>query len=95
LFIIIAIFSVSLVFCGAILTVHAQSDLQTTKHRDMVIDLGNGLITSKVEVIFAKSDGLRYELQVTICPIFTLFVIAVNDDSKVRHSKMFLFTSFL
>ena len=26
--------------------VHAQSDLQTTKHRDIVIDLGNGLKTN-------------------------------------------------
>jgi Primase X len=46
LFIIIAIFSVSVVFCSADLTVHAQSDLQTTKYRNMVIDLGNGLKTN-------------------------------------------------
>jgi pimeloyl-ACP methyl ester carboxylesterase len=46
LIIIIAIFSVSVVFCGAVLTVDAQSDLQTIKHRDMVIDLGNGLKTN-------------------------------------------------
>ena len=43
---IVAIFSISVVFCGALLTVNAQSDLQTTKHRDMVIDLGNGLKTN-------------------------------------------------
>ena len=43
---IVAIFSVSVVFCGAVLTVHAQSDLQTTKYRNMVIDLGNGLKTN-------------------------------------------------
>ncbi|MGB7634602.1 MAG: hypothetical protein WBL68_12815, partial [Nitrososphaeraceae archaeon] len=36
----------SVVFCGVALTVHAQSDLQTTKYRNMVIDLGNGLKTN-------------------------------------------------
>jgi uncharacterized protein len=46
LFIIIAIFSVSVVYCGAVLTVDAQLDLQTIKHRDIVIDLGNGLRTN-------------------------------------------------
>ena len=46
LFIIIAIFFVSVVFCGVALTVHAQSDLQTTKYRNMVIDLGNGSKTN-------------------------------------------------
>ncbi len=46
LFIIIAIFSVSVVYCGAVLTVDAQLDLQTIKHRDIVIDLGNGLKTN-------------------------------------------------
>ena len=46
LFIIIAIFSLSVVFCGAVLTVDAQLDLQTLKHRDIVIDLGNGLKTN-------------------------------------------------
>src|SRR5262245_7921365 len=43
---IVAIFSVSVVFCGAVLTVNAQSDLQTTKYKNMVIDLGNGLKTN-------------------------------------------------
>ena len=57
LFIIIAIFSVSVVFCGAVLTVHAQSDLQTTKHRDMVIDLGNGLKTNARLNLPANDDG--------------------------------------
>ena len=33
-------------FCGIALTVHAQSDVQTIKHRDMVVDLGNGLKTN-------------------------------------------------
>jgi hypothetical protein len=43
---IVALFSISVVYCGAVLTVNAQTDLQTTKHRDMVIDLGNGLKTN-------------------------------------------------
>jgi hypothetical protein len=46
LFTIIAIFSVSLLFYGAIQSIHAQSDLQTIKHRNLVIDLGNGLKTN-------------------------------------------------
>ena len=55
LFTIMAIFSVLLLFCGAVLTVHAQSDLQTT--RDMVIDLGNGLKTNARLNLPATGDG--------------------------------------
>ena len=51
------IFSVLLIFCGAVLTVHAQSGLQTTKHRDMVIDLGNGLKTNARLNLPATGDG--------------------------------------
>jgi uncharacterized protein len=55
---IVAIFSVSVIFCGgAVLTVNAQSDLQTTKHRDMVIDLGNGLKTNARLNLPATGDG--------------------------------------
>lgn len=54
---IVAIFSVSVVFCGAVLTVNAQSDLQTTKHRDMVIDLGNGLKTNARLNLPVTGDG--------------------------------------
>jgi uncharacterized protein len=54
---IVAIFSISVVFCGALLTVNAQSDLQTTKHRDMVIDLGNGLKTNARLNLPATGDG--------------------------------------
>ncbi len=46
LFMIIAIFSVLLLFYGAIQSIHAQSDLQTIKHRNLVIELGNGLKTN-------------------------------------------------
>ena len=42
----LSVYAVSFLFCGVALTVHAQSDLQTTNHRDMVIDLGNGLKTN-------------------------------------------------
>ncbi|MGB7883287.1 MAG: alpha/beta fold hydrolase [Nitrososphaeraceae archaeon] len=41
-----AISSVLLLFCVTVLTVHAQSDLQTTKYRNMIVDLGNGLKTN-------------------------------------------------
>jgi uncharacterized protein len=54
---IVAIFSVSVVFCGAVQTVNAQSDLQTTKHRDMVIDLGNGLKTNARLNLPSTGDG--------------------------------------
>ena len=33
-------------FCGLTLTGHAQSDLQTIKYRNLVIDLGNGVKTN-------------------------------------------------
>jgi len=57
LFMIMAIFSVLLLFCGAVLTVQAQSDLQTTKYRNMVMDLGNGLKTNARLNLPATGDG--------------------------------------
>ncbi len=42
---IVAMLSVILLFCVTVLTVHAQTDLQTTKYRNMVIDLGEGVKT--------------------------------------------------
>ena len=57
LFMIMAIFSVLLLFCGAVLTVHAQSGLQTTKHRDLIIDLGNGLKTNARLNLPTNGDG--------------------------------------
>ena len=51
------VFSALLLFCGVVLTVHAQSDLQTTKHRDIVIDLGNGLKTNARLTLPANGDG--------------------------------------
>jgi hypothetical protein len=44
--IVLSVYAVSFLFCGVALTVHAQSDLQTTKYRNMIIDLGNGLKTN-------------------------------------------------
>jgi pimeloyl-ACP methyl ester carboxylesterase len=40
------VLTVCFLFCSVALTVHAQSELQTSKYRDMVIDLGNGLDTN-------------------------------------------------
>ena len=57
LLIIMAISSVILLFCVTVLTVHAQSDLQTTKYRNMVIDLGNGLKTNARLNLPATGDG--------------------------------------
>jgi uncharacterized protein len=38
--------------------VHAQSDLQTTKYRNMVIDLGDGLKTNARLNLPSIGDGL-------------------------------------
>lgn len=57
MFIIMAISFVILLFSVSVLTVHAQSDLQTTKYRNMVIDLGNGLETNARLNIPANGDG--------------------------------------
>ena len=56
-FILIAIISVSLIVYGAVQTVHAQSDLQTTKYRNMVIDLGDGLKTNARLNLPSIGDG--------------------------------------
>jgi predicted esterase len=55
--ILVSFFAVAFLFCGAVLTVHAQSDLQTTKYRNMVIDLGNGLKTNARLNLPATGDG--------------------------------------
>jgi hypothetical protein len=57
LVLVLSIYSVSFLFCGVTLTVHAQSDLQTTKYRKMVIDLGNGLKTNARLNLPSNGDG--------------------------------------
>lgn len=57
LFMTISMFSVFMVFCGAVLAVQAQTDLRITKHRDMVIDLGDGLKTDARLNLRANGDG--------------------------------------
>jgi uncharacterized protein len=54
---VLSIYSISFLFCGVALTAHAQSDLQTTKYRNMVIDLGNGLKTNARLNLPAIGDG--------------------------------------
>jgi uncharacterized protein len=49
--------AISFLFCSVVLTVQAQSDLQTTKYRNMVIDLGNGLKTNARLNLPANGDG--------------------------------------
>src|ERR687884_247931 len=46
--IVISLYSIYFLFYGdgIIFTVHAQSDLQTIKYRNLVIDLGNGVKTN-------------------------------------------------
>jgi uncharacterized protein len=55
--IILSIFALCFLFCGVTLTGHAQSELQTTKYRNMVIDLGNGLETNARLNLPATGDG--------------------------------------
>ena len=55
--IVFSVYCVSFLSCGVALTVHAQSDLQTTKYRNMVIDLGNGLKTNARLNLPANGDG--------------------------------------
>ncbi|MDQ4012506.1 MAG: alpha/beta fold hydrolase [Thermoproteota archaeon] len=54
---VLSIYSISFLFCGVALTVHAQSDLQTTNYRNMVIDLGNGLKTNARLNLPANGEG--------------------------------------
>ena len=55
--VVLSFIALSFLFCGVALTVHAQSDLQTTKYRNMVIDLGNGLKTNARLNLPANGDG--------------------------------------
>jgi uncharacterized protein len=57
LYMVVAIFSVSLLVYSAVQTVHSQSDLQTTKHRDIIIDLGNDLKINVRLNLPANGDG--------------------------------------
>ncbi|HET6640859.1 MAG TPA: prolyl oligopeptidase family serine peptidase [Nitrososphaeraceae archaeon] len=52
-----AISSVVLLFSITVLVVHAQSDLQTTKYRNMVIDLGDGVKTNATLTYPAVGKG--------------------------------------
>jgi len=52
-----ALSSVILLFCVTVLTVHAQSDLQTTKYRNMTIDLGDRVKTYARLNLPANGDG--------------------------------------
>ena len=55
--VILSVYSISFLFCGVAFTVHAQSDLQATKYRNMVIDLGNGLKTNARLNLPSNGDG--------------------------------------
>ena len=57
IFLIMIIFSLALLYCCTDLTVNAQSDLETTKHRNIIIELDNGLETNARLNLPASSDG--------------------------------------
>ena len=55
--IILSLYSISLILSGNNFTILAQQDVETTKYRDMVIDLGNGLTTKAQLTIPAVGEG--------------------------------------
>ena len=57
--IVLSVYSISFLFYvdGSIFTVHAQSDLETIKYRNLVIDLGNGVKTNAQLTIPAVGNG--------------------------------------
>jgi uncharacterized protein len=55
--IILSISALCFLFCGVDFSVHAQSELQTTKYRNMVIDLGSGLETNARLNLPSTGDG--------------------------------------
>jgi hypothetical protein len=55
--ILLSVYALAFLFFGVALTIHAQSDLQTIKHRDMVIDLDEGLKTNARLNLLANGDG--------------------------------------
>jgi pimeloyl-ACP methyl ester carboxylesterase len=55
--IILSIFALCFLFCGVTLTGHAQLELQTTKYRNIVINLGNGVETNARLNLPATGDG--------------------------------------
>ena len=57
--IVLSTFALFFLCCGVTLTLtsYAQSEIQTTKHRNMVIDLGNGLETNARLNLPAVGDG--------------------------------------
>lgn len=50
-------YALAFLFFGVALTIHAQSDIHTTKHRDIVIDLSNGLKTNARLNLPANGNG--------------------------------------
>ena len=55
--IVLSVYSICILFCGVAITVHAQSDLQTIKNRNLVIDLGNGVKTNAQLTFPAAGKG--------------------------------------
>lgn len=53
----LSLYSISFILSGNNFTIHAQSDLETTKYRNMVIDLGDGVKTNARLNIPAIGDG--------------------------------------
>jgi len=61
----------SMAFCGIVLTVHAQPDIQTTKHRDMAMDSCNSLKTN-ARLTFSATGTHRSPDSQFITPIIIM-----------------------
>ena len=55
--IILSLYSLSFILSGNNFTILAQQDVETIKHRNMVIDLGNGVKTNAQLTIPAVGNG--------------------------------------
>ena len=55
--ILLSLYSLSFILFGNNFTINAQQDLETTKFRDLVIDLGNGVKTNAQLTIPAVGNG--------------------------------------
>ena len=79
--IVLSVYSICILFCGVALTVHAQSDLQTIKYRNLVIDLGNGVKTN-AQLTFPAIGKGPFPGVLTYCMALVLMI-------RMKHWDLF------
>jgi len=93
-FMIVAIFSVSVIFCGAVLTVNAQSDLQTTKHRDIsVVTPGEKCVVAACPILLKSHYALQTPISNLIGNISSntsILILQGQNDSMTPIQQAFL-----